>query len=257
MKKIIASITMLAAGAALASTVSSDQTFGVLKITSDTAETAISVPWVAAGSGSSAETIKVVDFVKTSNLHTGDRLLKYDAELDEGNGGFYCWALTADAGSWQASNTAYHEVFISSGSLTETLTRGDAIILVRGQDSLDETDHAIYLYGQYKAAPASYLIPRSAGRKTLFAPINVSGGTLDLNSDITWTNAEDGDMIQLQSVTDGKIRTFTYDSSQKGSEWGRQGISGWVTASTEIKAGQGAWYITTSGSGGNVTATLK
>ena len=256
MKKIIASITMLAAGAALASTVTSAQTFGVLKITSNTAETAISVPWVAAGS-SGAETIKVVDFVKTSNLHIGDRLLKYDASLDDGNGGFYCWALTADAGSWQASNTAYNKVFISSGSLDEPLTRGDSIILVRGATSLAETDHAIYLYGQYKdITEASYSIPR--GKNTLFAPINTTGNTIYLNASdapvgctyIKWgTGAAapaNKDIITLQWSNGQR-----YDISYNGSAWTHLGGATYLV----IQPGMGAWYTAGAGSD-NITAEL-
>ena len=239
MKKLIASLTILATGAALASSVNSEQTFGVLKITSSAKETAISVPWISAGT--SGETIKVKDFVKTSNLSKDDLLMVYDPSSSS----FKCWVLSAKGGTWEATGTSYNGVNIPAGSAGDTLQRGQALILVRN----DTSDSNIYLYGQYRdKSDVSYVIPRVAGQTTLFAPINVSGSNLNLNS-LTWDGVQPKDRIRLQR-SDDTVVTLTYkDSTDK---WGYQSKSGWYTGDSVLKAGQGAWYTTVSGEGTDV-----
>lgn len=274
MKKLIASLTILATGAALASSVSSSTTFGVLKITSSAKETAISVPWVSAGS-SGLETIKVKDFVKTSNL-TGvaedaqcanaDILLVY---VPGPNGGSYKgWYLNSSTG-WKGLNISYNGINTAAGDKEgegenedTLLQRGQALILIRygtEEQIAARTDPNIYLYGQYKdPSGVSYTITRAEGRTTLFAPINTSSTPVNFNTGIEWTNATTGDQIRMQGA-DGKLRVFTFDSTKnEGSQWGRKGVeTAWVTTGTVIQPGQGAWYVTTSGEGGDVTATLK
>lgn len=257
MKKLIASLTILATGAALASSVSSTATFGVLKITSDAQETAISVPWVAAGTGSD---VLVKDFVKTSNLHANDRLLVYNPEMNDGNGGYKGWYLSTNAGAWTGYGVAYGNIVsITAGGNTETLARGDALILIRTPESLAETDHAIYLYGQYDSAEmTSYQMAQSssAAKQTLFAPINVSGTDLDLNTGFDWgyvdvsTQKHTGDMIKVQAANTGAaIYLVCKDVS---------GSYKWVHSFTEsaeaakIKPGMGAWYIATTNTTGRV-----
>lgn len=255
MKKTILSITMLVAGAALASTVSSDQTFGVLKVTSSAYETAISVPWVAAGTGGN---VKVKDLVKTSNLTAGtneggvekadgDLLLLYSPTLNEGAGGYKGWYLNSNS-VWTGLAISYNNVSTDAGDSGEddTLSRGDALILIRKSVS----DTSIYLYGQYETAPTEYLITRAAGRKTLFAPVNTSAAGIDLN-DRTWENAQDGDTIKLQGAIP---LTFTYKSSET-KKWGIKFGGQWITDGAVIRPGEGVWYTTTSASGGNVTVT--
>ena len=245
MKKLIASLTVLAAGAALASSVSSATTFGVLKITSDAPETAISVPWVSAGSDGTTETILVKDFVKTSNLTPDDELWLYDPTLTNKLGvvlgGFRGWRLTA--GEWVPQNAtigtgADSVTYAADDNLT--LNRGQALILIRQSVS----DPAIYLYGQYKdLIGVSCTITRAAEeeRTTLFAPVNTSTTGTNLN-DLYWDGAVTGDKIKLQ----GAIPiTFVYENGQ----WGRYNSNAeWITTGATILPGQGAWYTTVAGS---------
>ena len=247
MKKIIASITMLAAGAALASTVSSDQTFGVLKVTSSNKDTVVSVPWVAAGSGGD---VQVKDFVKTTGLKEGDVLLKYD----NSTGTYYGWQLDADNGSWVGA-----AVVIENGpAVTEdddaTLARGDALIIRRNGTPLSD---GIYLYGQYNStAVANYQMTYDSvnytSKTTLFAPVNTDGDEIYLNGDteggwtsgskyLKWTNIKVGDRIEVQSASGYRV-PFVYN----GRYWTADG-----TKAGTLKAGQGAWFVGAAGERNN------
>ena len=236
MKKLIASLTILATGAVLASSVSSSTTFGVLKITSDKAQTIISVPWVDAGS-SGSETVTVKDFVKTSNLTGSDTVADADKLLvyDSGTGAYTGWYLNSSK-VWTGYGVSYNGFTAAAGSDTDKLTRGKALILMRQST----TDPNIYLYGQYKdPSDVSYTIPRAKDTVTLFAPVNTSGTAINLNN-LTWTNAQAGDKIKLQGAIP---LVFTYN----GTNWGRTISTGRTTEGASIRPGEGVWYTTIFG----------
>ncbi len=264
MKKLIASLTILATGAALASSVSSSATFGVLKITSTAKETAISVPWISAGT--SGETILVKDFVKTSNLtgydvataddlEKADRLLVYNNE----SGAYKCWYLN-NSKVWTGTGSSYNGLSVGAGSDEDTLKRGDALILIRTSTSLSASDHAIYLYGQYNSATPTYSLARDEEKVkcSLFAPVNSSGNVIYLNLQdavdslsesaagskalyLEWTNPQNGDFIKLQRAS-GATPTFIYDSTQTDYEWGVKENGVWIHAPAQMGPGMGAWY---------------
>lgn len=245
MKKTIALLTMVATGVALAGAVESTDTFGVLKVTSPNYETILSVPWVEAGS-SGSELISVTNFVKTANLTVGDALLLYNPNT----GAYQAWALASAASGkyWNAVNVSYNGANRPAGSFGATLTRGQALILVRSSVA----DEDIYLYGQYKA-PDSLSITKVAGKTTLFAPINTSATGFDLNG-YTWTGAAVGDQIKLQGAIP-LVFTYYYDESNSSYKWGRKISTGWTTSGATIRAGEGAWYIPVAS--GTVTVTAK
>lgn len=241
MKKLIASLTILATGAALASSVSSTATFGVLKITSSATETIISVPWVDAGSGSDVETVTVKDFVKTSNLTGNDNIVNADKLLvyDPENGAYTGWYLNGSK-VWTGYAVSYNNFTAEAGSDTDKLKRGDALILIRQST----TDPNIYLYGQYNSNSVSYTITRAAGRTTLFAPVNTTSTGVSINS-LTWNNAQTGDTIKLQGAIP---LVFSYDADKTaGSQWGIQFGENWITDGAVIRPGEGVWYTTVSG----------
>lgn len=246
MKKLIASLTILATGAALASSVSSTATFGVLKITSTATQTIISVPWVDAGS-SDVETITVKDFVKTSNLTGSDTVANADKLLvynpTSGSGAYTGWYLNSSK-VWTGYAVAYNTFTATAGQDTDKLTRGSALILIRNST----TDPDIYLYGQYRdPSRVSYTITRAADRTTLFAPVNTTSTVINLN-DLTWTNAQAGDKIKLQGTIP---LVFTYN----GTNWGRTISTGRTTDGASIRPGEGVWYTTVSATGGDVTVS--
>ena len=245
MKKIIASITMLAAGAALASTVTSAQTFGVLKVTSSKAETVICVPWVAAGTGGD---IKVKDVVKTSGLTkgsdeygtNGDVLLKYDGST------YYGWALNND-GEWVGLAVVVRTGETATAGDDETLARGDALIIRR---SAPANPGEIYLYGQYESDPV--------GTKTLtlnawnlIAPPDTTGNTISLNS-LTWGNVGANDVIYVQAANGNRIE-LTRNSGN--TQWVYKALTEDASKAV-IQPGQGAWYVSKETTGDAPTVTF-
>ena len=65
MKKLILSFSFTVAALAATAAVESSNTFGVLKVASNQAQTIICVPWVAVGTASS---VNVTNLVMSSNL---------------------------------------------------------------------------------------------------------------------------------------------------------------------------------------------
>lgn len=254
MKKLIASLTILATGAALASSVSSTATFGVLKITSDTEQTVISVPWVAAGS-SDVETIKVKDFVKTSNLTKGTQ---DDGGNEKGDGDkllVYVPSTKAYKGWYLASTGVWVGYPVSVGGNNypadddAALTRGSALILTRTGNIAQ--DNAIYLYGQYKASSSlEYTINREDGA-ALVSPVNTTGSTINLNSGVTWDETDcpkQGDLIKLHTAG-GSAPTYRYDRTRTEDTkyWGRKVNGEWEEA--VVQPGMGFWYTPVDDSG--------
>ncbi len=250
MKKILFSAAAVcAAGLAMATSVESPNTFGVLKVSSTNAETVVSVPWEAVGT--SDNPIKVKDFVMTSNMTAGDTLYLYNSSTETYKG----WVLTEEAGvkSWVGltSVTSIGGKSVSQGG-EETLARGQALIICRGNYNNGATPAGeIYLYGQYTSTGVgTYTL--AAGKATLFAPVNTTSLPFYLNrpeaSEIasgttvacvdTWTNVEVGDTIRLQDKK-GNSYIVVYN----GTSWIIPGTD--ITAAAIIQPGMGAWYMST------------
>lgn len=238
MKKLMLLTSTLVAGVAFASSVSSTQTFGVLKVASDLEQTVISVPWVAAGTG---DPIMVKDFVKTNGLNKGTMLYKY--ESDE----YKAWILTDDGWTGIPSVSSFGGKTARPGS-TDTLSQQDAIIIVR---QANNTSGDIYLYGQYKdASDLTYTIDRSK-RAALVSPVNTSGAEINLNSGVTWDSEnppKQGDLIKLHTAG-GTAPTYRYDPTrtQDDNYWGRKVNGEWEQA--VVQPGMGFWYTPVDDSG--------
>lgn len=270
MKNAFVAISFVVIGLSVSAAVTSDATFGVLKVTSPAPEVSLSVPWVSAADCNTSVAVK--DFVKTSNLVKesaagkidGDTLLKYNDET-----GVYCGWFLNYSGNWEGyAVTITNHVYAAQDNAT--LDRGDALILFRvAKDpstgearSLSGDNGDIYLYGQYKAAAGVHIsITRGAeGKVTLFAPVNCSAAGFNLN-DYDWANAVTGDQIRLQYIDDSgniSVDVWEYDNAQDaGYKWGREGIKNpWITSGATIRAGEGGWYISKAGSG-TITATVR
>lgn len=241
-----------AAGFAMAA-VTSDATFGVLKVDSDAAETVICVPWEAAGGGN----VAVVDLVKTTDLTKGsdvagtggDVLLLYRPSESK----YYGWALN-NAGTWVGVAIATGKGPSTEGA-TQTLARGDALIIRRSN-----TSPSIYLYGQYNATAAT-APTLTAGAWHLIAPPSTSGADLSLNS-MTWNNVDGNDYIYLQSTSTGnrieitrnKNTTVDGNTVATNSMWVYRNWNGTETTNlASVKAGQGFWYVSTGATTPTVT----
>ena len=242
MKKLISIGAALLAGFAIADSVESTTTFGVLKVTTYGKETAISAPWAAAGGGD----VKVKDLVKTSNLTTGDQLLLYTPA----DGTYKGWVLNSD-GTWEGATTVTSSGITPAQGGDDTITRGSALIVIEnGRDSM--TDNNIYLYGQYVSTDVTSWT-MTAGKKTLFAPINTTSTAKSLN-DYTWTNVATGDIIQIQD-SNSYVRRCKYVTIDGSSKWAAMNYttSTYDASLATIQPGQGAWYISNGTS--DVTAS--
>ena len=251
MKSIALFASLLAAGAAVASSVSSSTTFGVLKIPSHNAQTVVSVPWVAAGSGND---VKVKDFVKTTGMTEGDQLYLYNTTGDNA-GKFTGWVL--DNNAWVAAKVVSDEDpetvdtpadFGSTQVVRDenaTIAQGSALVIVRTAANITDD---IYIYGQYKADSLTNFpvgFSTSAKFTTLFAPINLTGSAIHLNDQkngssqyLSWTNAKKGDKIRLQDAN-GNVVTYTYTT---GGKWSYSN-SDTLGLTGTLQPGQGAWYV--------------
>ena len=251
---------MLVAGATLASSVESADTFGVLKITSTNTETVVSVPWEAAGGGA----VKVKDFVKTTNMTAGDALYLYDASEQS----YKEWVL-GDSG-WVGATTVKVAGITAAAGSDDILNRGDALIIWRqNYGSGDTPADSIYLYGKYNSTGVtSYPMAYNAGatKATLFAPVPVGsiGASIHVNDDttttgdkyLTWTNVKPQDRLAIQDA-DGNVVRLRWRADVN--KWGvyDSDAAGYVY-DFSIKPGMGAWYYAAAVSRvGAPTATLS
>ena len=231
MKKLILSLTLAGAAAlaAKASTVSSANTFGVLKVASLTKETIICVPWMAVGTGEAP--VNATNLVMSSNLSVGDTLHYYNKSTEK----FDSWEVdnnNAWSSTLSVSSSTLGSAAVISAAGSQNASRGDALIVVR-----KDTDKPIYLYGQYtsQAFTGGSITPNAWN---LIAPPNTSSSAFDLNSNATWSKVDEKDYIVVNTAGGPAVR-LTY----KNNAWGRNVAGSWSTASAVIQPGQGAWYV--------------
>lgn len=241
MKKLILSLTLAGAAAlaAKASTVSSANTFGVLKVDSNTAQTIIAVPWVEVGAGT--DPIKVANLVMTSNLTDDDMLYYWNGEK------YLAWKL--QSGSWKAVNVVSFEgVDVAEPAQNTAVARGKALILVRSVYA----NKPIYLYGQYQTS-ADVAPQISANAWNLIAPCNASSAAIDLNSHYNWSKVPAGDYIRVQAKN-GIAMTLEYGNISENTQgWGLNvGDAYLISAAAKVQPGQGFWYVSKS----NTTPTV-
>ena len=231
MKKLILSLTLAGAAAlaAKASTVSSANTFGVLKVASTTSQTVICVPWVAVGATDAD--IAVSDLVMTSNLTEGDTIYFYDRDSQK----YKAWVLQNDK-TWAAPKMVEKigEAINGDTPQTTTATRGDALILVRQHPEAGD----IYLYGQYSSEPvASQTL--TSGAWNLVAPPNKFSGVSDLNVDFTWEHVNDADTIRLQN------NGFAITLVRHENKWAYKSGTNYYEEAAQLQPGNGFWYVST------------
>ena len=245
MKRSLALACLFASSLAFATattTVTSGNTFGVLRVDVGTAEQVIiAIPWLAASTDGSD--IKVTDVIKTANLYSGDQLYYYNTST----GKYQVWQLD-DNKAWVAATRIDGTEDVVDG---QTLTRGNAILLKRpGTKS-----SSIYLYGQVPSTSTCEVTMAQGTTDTpaytLIAPPAVS--ETDLNS-ATWKNVATGDYIVLDVGT--LLNYVTIDGTGKWAQWTgfEDHADKYSTDAAKISAGQGAWYVSR---GGTSAATVK
>ena len=245
MKRSLALACLFASSLAFATattTVTSGNTFGVLRVDVGTAEQVIiAIPWLAASTDGSD--IKVTDVIKTANLYSGDQLYYYNTST----GKYQVWQLD-DNKAWVAATGIDGTEDVVDG---QTLTRGNAILLKRSGTK----SSSIYLYGQVPSTATCEVTmaqgTSTAPAYTLIAPPAVS--ETDLNS-ATWKNVATGDYIVLDVGT--LLNYVTIDGTEKWAQWtGFENHADTYSAdAAKISVGQGAWYVSR---GGTSAATVK
>ena len=140
-KQIVSACALIASVAAFATSVTSENTFGVMKLgDTEMSELIIGVPWVAVGSGDVSPT----NLVLAANLRNDDMLYMYDASEKK----YKSWKVANNVWTDAMTYAIGSENNIDSVSKTglESLKRGEALILKRMGDA---PYPVIYLSGQY------------------------------------------------------------------------------------------------------------
>ena len=254
MKRLVFVAALSFAASAFADTVQSSNIFGVLKIDgTSTANLAVCVPWVAAGTGGD---IKVADIVMASNRETGDVVYYYDATAKN----FKAWELQDGAWTAVSSVSSPSGVTIGETAASQTAARGGALIVHR--ENATSFAKPIYLYGQYAGAAATTAVAQGTAAApviSLIAPPSTAAAGYDMNATGKATvsagliGANDYIMLSGSSVR------YQY---KEGAGWGFYGGDEWNSATSQwtrsftaglvIPAGQGALYVS---KGGNPTFT--
>ena len=237
-KTLLAMATIAASSAALA-TVTSTNTLCRIAVTNDMAETLISVPLVEVGG--SVEQIPLTNYVLTTNLATGDKLLQWDGT--EHN--YYAWNFNGT--TWVPFTVVDgNSAWVSPSGDVAKLARGTGAWLVRGASKSKE----FYLYGQVSGTQV--VSEFTGGQQTLMG--HPRAADFNPNSGVTWAKQQDGDMIVFANPTNRTGMTkLTYKTSADG--WARQTAVGeWTKDTTSmIPAGQGFWYVSKGSTNGTAT----
>ena len=227
MKKLIATAcAAIASAAALASTVESSNTFGVLKVaTTGAGQYFISVPWKTVGG--SADTIAPTNLVLATNLNANDRLYAY---AGSGSGTqFGAWYVEDDEKSGVKSWEEDDVLDSSDEKITppSTVARGAGILIETNAD-------AIYLTGQYSEDNKAITITGSSdGETPAYTLIGAKLAKSYALNGQDWPGAAANDVILLNG---GKTTTFN------GTTWSK--VGGKFTGTEPVlTAGTGAWYI--------------
>lgn len=242
-KTLLAMATIAASSAALA-TVTSLNTLCRIAVTNDMTETLISVPLVEVGG--SVEEIPLTNYVLTTNLAAGDKLLQWDGTVTN----YYAWNFNGT--TWVPFTVVDgNSAWVSPSGDVAKLARGTGAWLVRGETSKSKE---FYLYGQVSGTQVESTF--IGGQQTLMG--HPRAAAFNPNSGVTWSGQQDGDMIVFANPTNRTGMTkLTYKTSDSGViGWARQTAVGvWTKDETSmIPAGQGFWYVSKKGSEGG-TAT--
>ena len=243
MKKIVSILSIFATTAAIASSVQSDNTFGVLKLDIGTAtgQTIICVPWENVGGGD----VDVNKIMLTNNLTNGDMLYYFNTNSVK----FQVWKLTSTGWEHQTVVPEGKENQLEAASVSQTIPRGAALVIER---NTAVTSGEVYLYGQYVASTGTSTISAATAESDVYSLIAPCGtGSVDLNSNsLGWSSkAAAGDTISCGTNTyswDGTSWYYEENGTEQAIHIDGSGGNTFtppnkVTAIT-IPAGQGVWY---------------
>lgn len=219
----------------LATTVTSANTFGIVKVDSGRTATVVAVPWVACGTTTTPnDPIKVVDLVTTTNLTDGDVLYYWDGK------NIMHLVYDETSSSWVSGNSATSsgEYKVgSAGNVNATVGRDVSLMLVR-----QSTSNPFYVYGQVStdATPTKTI---AAGMNLVSSPL---AKDLVLNGETAgWSFSDtpaNGDQVMIP-LAGGTFKTYTYNASY--SQWIHRYWDGSAMqddTNLTVPAGEGFWY---------------
>lgn len=230
MKKVLFSAVSALAFASFADGVSSTE-FGALQVPSTLKETIVGVPWLESGTGDAD--VAVSNLVLTAGLSNDDTLALYDASSKQYTDS---WILLA--GKWMPNGD----------TKSVTIKRGSALKLTRTGSDLSK---GFYIMGKPTSATGTLkmTLASKAGEKAYsLVAFPFATDTSPNDSALTWSNIDgQTDALTLQ-LPDGSAQTYGYlmtgVDTGKWSKWDSSKHK-WVDAPT-IKAGMGAWFVTSS-----------
>ena len=255
MKKIVSILSIFATTAAIASSVQSDNTFGVMKLNigSEVGQTIICVPWENVGGGD----VDVNKIMLTNNLTNGDKLYYFNTNSVK----FQVWELKSTG--WEPQDVVPEGKGnqLEIASVSQTIPRGAALVIER---NAPVTSGEVYLYGQYVASTGTSTISAATAESDVYSLIAPCGtGSVDLNSvSLGWSSkAAAGDTISHGTNTyswDGTSWYYEENGTGPAIPIGGSGGNTFTPPNkvTEITipAGQGVWYKRAKG-GGSFTVT--
>lgn len=232
--------------------VPSDNTIGVLKVTSAAKATPVAVPWESlSGTGP----ISVADIVRTATLTPGDELKAWDS----GNNKYKAWTLSADK-TWEPIITSSKNGTDSADTADlYTVPRGSAVWLTRQDPS-----QPIYLVGEVSSdAKASVTLEPAtkeevAGQEKKVESWNLVGSTstepVSINALLGSEGNSDGDKVVVPTAYIPKEYVYVngkwgyYDSKidteiVPGLELVKEVFVPATDDEDKIPAGTGFWYL--------------
>ena len=245
MKMKVKSIAFLMALAAIPAfgdpAVTSENTFGVLKVSCAAKKVIIATPWVECGSADSS--VKITNLVMTAGLSDGDAVLVYDTVQKR----FKSWIISG--GIWSSTPVVSGVGTVDTGDAAhEAIARGQAFWFIKSDYTSGNYD--LYLYGQDTSATATSTIAGGTSTTPTYSLVASPKATsADLNSATFSVPASTADEIQVPNPG-APVTKYTYKSGQG---WGTtqtvvdngNSVRKWQLGCT-IPAGRGFWYVSKS-----------
>lgn len=268
-KQIVTACALIASVAAVAASVTSDNMFGILKVTSTAtssagAELIIPIPWVTVGNKENK--VNVTDYILTTGRISGvdgDRILWFD----QSTGKYTYYYIDATTGNWTGVNTEYKDEKGDDQTITAptAVSRGSAALLKLVVNSTSP----VFISGEYASETVTTTVvgPTAEAKEkndneivyNLIAPSSANGVALNNMVIKKGDNAATpgdlkGDVIFLDDGTVYNYGTVTVDESEV-TGWYKKASSSKGTPDTNptLEGGKGAWYIRTNA--GDITIT--
>ena len=199
---------------------------GVTQISTTNKNTLVAVPFTSLTNSTVALSVK--DLVCTNGLENNTWIYVHSGSA------YSAWKLTAEG--WQAaiSVTPAQIIEASAADANQTVNYGTSFWIVLPEAPAAGTPKTFCIYGNATVLPSSPAIT---------AGVNFVANTTQADATLTVGGMVAGDEIVMPQ--DGGNLRYQYGISKKTKE-GKWLNNGAIADSTQVKCGQGFWYITTN-----------